>query len=87
MSEKSREEIIKDYERSKAQEGKIDTLNENIVKLTEVLTKILPGEKKEGKEGKEGKSKVPTKIEPKEDEKKKEKEDTQTSVIGRFLGF
>ena len=37
--------------------------------MTEVLTKILPGEKKEGKEGK---SKVPTKIEGKEDEKKKE---------------
>lgn len=89
MSEYSKEDIIKDYERSKTQEKKIDSLNENIEKLTGIMGKFLemiPGEKKDGEKKDGDKSKIPTKIEDREKEKEGKKE-SEKSIISQFLGF
>lgn len=89
MSDLNKNDIIKEYERSKKQEEKIDSLNENITKLNETITNfvgLLTGTgKKEGKEGKEVKEgAVPTKI---EGNKEKEKINNNPSLLDKFLGW
>jgi len=87
MSEKTHSEIIADYERNKTQEKKIDSLNDNIEKLTGIMGKFLemiPGNGNKEVEGK--KESIPTKIEEKKEGKKEEKNE-EKSILSQFLGL
>lgn len=88
MSEKTSSEIIADYERNKTQEKKIDSLNDNIEKLTGIIGKFLemiPGSKDKDKD--KDKSSIPVKIEDKKIEDKKESKKEEKNILSQFLGL
>ena len=98
MSDLNKDQIIKDYERQKNQEKKINDLTESVNKLNETIQGLLggkgskdPTEPKKDPE-KSSKKKVPVKVEgdkKKEEDDKEKKEEPKKSkgILESFLGF